>query len=198
MVHHNISEGTEVYVALWGSLPVDGAINPGGYLNGITANVPARIGLLPQTMPFVFPQAYMARGVYVQVGGFGKRLELGGIDVSDWWAWPDIKVDEERGMLPASLQSERPGGVTETTRQWAPRIQNGTRGLLTRDQIETSVVDFQMDTGRSKTFVFVRDILDPSTWTREAYLARNNALPASVIGEGDSGLMGFNLIEHLG
>lgn len=197
LIHHNLPEGTLVTVGAWTSLPAD-ETNPAGKVEERTVAVPARISDLAQTLPVILAEPRAVRAVVVTVPAMGAALELGGIDVASWWEWPDINVDETRGYNPTTSTVMLAGGVKEASRQWAPRITSGKRGELDLIEIETVLMDFQRLMGRANPFVFVRDKDDPARWSREAFLARNATLPGTEVREGDIGLMGFDLVEHLG
>lgn len=198
LIQHNAPAGATLTASLWTSLPINPSTNPGGLAATQAVTVPASIAGYLQTTPILFPAAVNAVGVRLVLSATAVAWEAGGIDASGWWEWPDIMVPEERGFAPTSLITVQPGGVEDRTRQWAPRIQSGTRAVLTSDEIQTTAIDFQRMMGRSRPFVFVRDIANTARWPRETFLAKNDDTPTARIDDSETGPFSYRLREHLG
>lgn len=155
----------------------------------------------PATLPIIFPAEAMVRSGTIAVAGLdevatGITAPLGAIDLAGWLDFPDIGVEEERGIAPTALVDDFGVGVQAVTRQWAPRTAKGARASMDVTMLD-AVADFQRGTGRSRPFVWVRDKQDASRWGREAFLARNRSLPPPTWGEGDAAGFSYDFVEHL-
>lgn len=190
LVHHNLPAGASVEVKRFGT---------GGLIDSLTTVMPAPVANYLQTAPIVFAEAAACTSVVISITGVPATvLQMGAIDVTAWWSWPDIMVEEERGFAPTTLVSQLPGGIDSITRQWAPRIQSGTRTALTAAELQTTAIDFQVQMGKSAPFVFVRDLANKTRWPREAFLAKNADVPTIPIDDQEAGPFSYRLQEHLG
>ncbi|AKU43443.1 hypothetical protein CPT_Sansa39 [Caulobacter phage Sansa] len=198
LVNHNVLDGT-IRVRAWAGTNIAGAPD---YDSTAIPFWPAGSGPIAPyiwTRPILLSEPVTAQTVLIDIEPVtSTTVSIGAVEASAWWEWPDIMVEEERGFAPTSIMSQLPGGIDEVTRQWAPRIQSGTRTALTADELQTTALDFQRIMGRSKPFVFVRDLEDASRWAREVFLATNADLPLVTIDDTETGAFPYRLREHIG
>lgn len=196
LIHHNLLPDCIVNVALYSDNAfADIVLGIGGI------SPPPAVGNLPQTFPVLLadaPVAVMSGLINMTPAGTEPLPILGAIDIAQAYIWKDVTVPQQRGFAPSGQRLAQPGGTDANMRQWSPRTFTGERDVVTRAEIESTILDFQSHTRLSQPFVFVRDIDDPNTWAREAYLARNKPLANSTVNEPENGKHAFTFQEHLG
>lgn len=194
IIHHNLPAAATVRIVLYGTPAISG-----DYVYDVTAPVwPVGIPTAeyPAVRPVILPAPVVAYGIYIQFANMGDAVaEVGGIEIGRLWEW-NVEVPRGIGVDSRSSVTES-AGVQHVTKQWAPRTVTGERELIAQSEVDTKFMDFQMDTGLSKAFVWCWDVDDPATWARQAVLVTNSSLPPGTVPDWNVGRMGFAFREHL-
>lgn len=188
LVHHNLPAGHVVNLIVYSDAAKTVQVHNGNY------TVPAA-GDFPAVLPMRLPAAVSGRAIYIGIPTTGQQLEVGAVEVGLFWEW-NVEVPRAIGVDSRSSVTEF-AGVQHVTRQWAPRIVTGERELIAQSEVDTKFMDFQMDTGLSKAFVWCWDAEDPTTWARQSMLVTNSSLPPGTVPDWNVGRMGFAFREHL-
>lgn len=145
--------------------------------------------------PHVFGAKVTAWSGRIDFTGLPAAVEIGGIDVGEWWTW-DFSPGREIGFDPRAPKVELAGGGLDVGTVWSPRIIRGQIDLLALKESATKGIDFQAFLGTSRPFTFVENYEDATTWSRKAMLVLNQELPPSTGALYRSDTFQFRLREH--
>lgn len=195
-VHHNAGPAATLTIQLSsGTDPTTNIVYSG------TANLLRRTTDGDATFARVTPLALVAplsvRSGRLTFSANDVPMEIGGIEIGQFWSWYDVNVPREIGVESTAEVIPVGGGAEHAMMQWAPRTIAGTREVVDQSELDTKLLDFQRTNGTWAPFVWCWDAADPTTWAREAVLVRNRTLPAGAMTESLSGRMAFAFLEHL-
>lgn len=194
LAHHNLSALATVRLRLYSDVLTTEVYDSG--LISPPAPVANYAQMLPMLIPI--PRAALTGRLDITPYSGDPDVLLGAVDVAQAYLWSDVTTSQQRGFVPSGQRIAQAGGGDANMRQWSPRTFIGERDVVTRAEIESTILDFQKYAGLSNPFAFVRDIDDPTVWPRESYLARNKPISNSVINGPENGKHAFAFNEHLG
>lgn len=196
-IHHNAPAAATFRVRLSAGIdPTVGTLYDSGQQPFWPTGVPNED--YPPVRPFLFPLGVTARSIQIDLSTNAEPWELGGVEVAQFWHWPDINVDRAIGMDGRSITKESGGGISYVTDQFAARIANGKRAVIDQSEADTTLLDFQRFTGRHRAFVWAWNMNSPASWIRESFLAMNRSLPGGVVTDHLVAAMRYDFREHLG
>lgn len=179
LVRHNLVGAETMQVALW-SGP-----GQGGPILLVTGYFPVwpsggAVDGFGQTRPYVSSQVYQAWSAQVAFAGLTGVLEIGAVEIGQWWPIAMSPGAEIGFNTRAQDQALVGGGAEAGDIGFAPRVMNGQCDFVAMATAATTGLDFQSTTGRARPFVYVQDYDDPTTWGRGCWPARNLDLPPLV------------------
>lgn len=194
LVHHNGPPNARVRITLSsGTDPAaDILYDSGAMLVGGSNDLP-----YPGLRPMLLSETVAARSGRITLSDNPSPWEIGAVEVGMFWRWRDVGVDRAIGFASNGVVQEMAHGADHVMGQWSPRVASGERALVDQDEVDETLLDFQRFTGRSRAFVWCWNTNAPETWIREAFLARNQTLPAGVAIDYLAGAMRYDFREHL-
>lgn len=193
LVRHTIPGGASMQIRLYSDAGLSALVANSGSISVWGTGAPA--SGYPSVRPYVFSAPVVARGGRIDVTSVASSVDIGGVEIGDWWAWA-LGPGKEFGFDPQSTPVRLFGGAEEVIDAWAPRILNGQIDRLALAEAGTTGIDFQKVSGKGRPFVFVQEYDDPATWARTAMLATNRELPPSVGALYRHDTFQFRLGEH--
>lgn len=179
LVRHNLVGAETVRVRLYSGASLGGSLLAD---SGVISVWPsgAAVSGYGQTRPYVHTAAVTALSGRVDFAGISSTLEIGALELAQWWAITGVSPGAEIGIDTRAQDVALVGGGAEAADVFTPRIMNGQCDLMALATAATTGIDFQASLGKTKPFVWVQDYDDPTTWGRGCWPARNADLPPLV------------------
>lgn len=197
LVHHTAAAGDTVSITLFSSGAPDPVANAANIVHQASGLAfPDPVDGYAAVYPHLLEAEVTVGAVHLEFDTAGD-LEIGAVELSGWWEWADVEVDREFGIASGAQSFGYADGVAHVTAMWSPRVLRGSRALVDLAELDVTGLDFQLEKGLSRPFVFVADVDDSDTWARQALLAVNERVPPLAAAGTTSGRLSFALREHL-
>lgn len=192
LVGHNLPAGASVRVRTYSDAGLSSLVADSG-----ATTIPDPVDGLAQTFPFLMDAAASVRSVRVDLAGLSGDVDMGGLEIASWFAFPYISTGAEAGLEEGPDDLELIGGGAAGAESELVRTYDGEIAYLSMSTATTTGLDFQKLKGLTRPFVFVEDYDDPDTWARGCFLAVNADLPPMVAQLYDADTFQFRLREHV-
>lgn len=179
LVRHNLSGAETVRIRLYSAAALGGSLLVDSGVISVWPSGAAVAGYA-QTRPWVASAGpYTALSGRVDFASLGGVLEIGALELAQWWP-VYMSPGAEIGFITTAADEAIVGGGAEAGDTFVSRMMNGQCDFLSIATSATTGIDFQAAVGKSKPFVWVQDYDDPTTWGRGCWPARNADLPPIV------------------
>lgn len=179
LVRHNLVGAETVRFRLYSAAALGGSLLADSGVISIWPSGAAVTGYA-QTRPWVATAAVTALSGRVDFAGVAATLEIGALEMAQWWAIPGISPGAELGFITDATDEAIVGGGAEAGDTFIPRVMNGQCDFVALATSATTHIDFQAATSRSRPFVWCQDYDDPTTWGRGCWPARNIEIPPLI------------------
>lgn len=191
LVGHKITAGGKVQVLFYSDAAMTTQVDDSGLIT-----IPTPVSGLPQTFPVVLAAALTVRAIRVELTVLSGDLDIGACAIGDWWEWPKITAGMDAGLKPSGSEVGLVGGASIGSSATLLRTRSGQVSYMDLATSSTTGLDFQKRQALAKPFVFVEDYSDSTTWPRDCFLARNDAIPPMVAVLFDRDTFQFRFVEH--
>jgi len=189
LVEHNIPSGGAVQVEVFDDDSLTSLAHDTG-----TVTIPDPTSD-PQTFPVLLDAAITARSIRVTVTGLTDDLELGGLEIGQFWEWPWITAGLEAGFDIGGSEQVLAGGGSYGAEGEDFRTRTLQVSYLDLAVSSTTGLDFQKLQGLTRPFVYVEDYDAPASFPRDCFLAVNEDTPLMSAAIFDKDNVQFRLRE---